>query len=151
MFRMAPFGVVVAAWSTLMLIIRCWFVAAAIVAFGMADCCFAQPGGWGGDRGGWGGGRGSSGWGGDRGGFGGFRGGFPGGGPGGPGGWFGGGFPGGGFPGGGFPGGGFPGGGFGDPREMVRRADTNNNNILEPEEMQSGFGRFVQRMAERAG
>src|SRR5437762_1480488 len=122
--------------------------AAVVIVFACIQCCWAQPGGpWGGggggDRGGgWGGG-------GDRGGFrgGGDRGGNDWGGFRGPGG----GFPGGGFPGGGFPGGGFPGGPFGDPREMVRRADTNNNNILEPEELQNGFGRFVQRMAERAG
>src|SRR5262245_28251742 len=108
---------------------------AAFLATFATQCAFGQFGG--GDRGGWG----------DRGGYrggdwGGFRGGPPGGYPGG-------GYPGGGYPGGGFFGGGFP--GFGDPREMIRRADTNNNNILEPEEMQSGFGRFVQRMAERAG
>jgi hypothetical protein len=34
---------------------------------------------------------------------------------------------------------------------MVRRADANNNNVIEPAEMENGFGRFVQRMAERAG
>src|SRR5262245_41000067 len=90
----------------------------------VAGPLFAQPGGgppWGG---GFGGDRGS--WVGDRGSYGGFRGGdsgYSG---------FRGGFPGGGFPGGGFPGGGFS-GGFGDPRDMVRRADSNNNNMLEPD------------------
>lgn len=49
-----------------------------------------------------------------------------------------------------FYGGGFPGGGF-NPADMVRRADTNNNNTIEPEEFQNGWGRMVQRMAERAG
>ena len=39
----------------------------------------------------------------------------------------------------------------GNPSRHGARADTNNNNILEPDELQSGYGRFVQRMAERAG
>ena len=43
---------------------RLSIAAALIAAFFAADCCLAQPGGWGGDRGG---DRGS--WGGDRGGF----------------------------------------------------------------------------------
>ena len=34
---------------------------------------------------------------------------------------------------------------------MVRRADTNNNNMLEPDELQNGYGRPVRFMAERAG
>jgi hypothetical protein len=97
---------------------------------GLLGPASAQPPPWGGsygDRGSYGGYSGSRG--GD---YGGFRGGFPGG----P---------------GGFPGG--PGGGFfgGDPREMVRRADTNNNNTLEREELESGYGRPVRFMAERAG
>src|SRR5262245_20706180 len=128
---------------------RWFFIALAVCTFLTAGVTFGQPGswgGWGGDRSGWGS-RGPSGWGGDRG----------------PGGWGGGpswggdrsssfgGFRGpGGFPGGGFPGGGFPFGG-GSPADMVRRADTNNNNTLEPDELQNGYGRSVRFMAERAG
>src|SRR5947209_5654576 len=99
---MGPLRSFSSARSTLMLAIRRFSLAAAMLAGIFAvDFCHAQPGGWGGDRGGWGGGDrggGPGGWGGDRGG--------------GPGGYSGfrGGFPGGGFPGGGFPGGGFPGG-----------------------------------------
>src|SRR5688572_7177954 len=106
---------------------------AAFLGLLVADICFAQP--WGGDRGGF---RGPDG------GYGGFRGpeGFRGGSEG-----FRGGFPGGGFPGGPFGGGPFG----GDPREMVRRADTNNNNTLEREELENGYGRPVRYMAERAG
>jgi hypothetical protein len=77
----------------------------------------------------------------DGGGYSGYRGGPPGG--------YSGGY-GGGPSFGGFPGGGFPGGSF-NPTDMVRRADTNNNNLIEPAEFQNGWGRMVQRMAERAG
>src|SRR5262245_34792049 len=128
-------------------------------AFILPDRSSAQFGGGGFPGGGFPGGspwgsRGPGGYG-DRGSYG-DRGGFGDRGPGGysPGGYssFRGGFPGGGFPGGGFPGGGFPfGGGSSSPADMVRRADTNNNNTLEPDELQNGYGRPVRYMAERAG
>src|SRR5689334_4249551 len=84
-----------------------WSAAALLGLLASATVCLAQPGGWGGPPGGWGGDRGS-------------RGGPPS---------WGGGYPGGGYPGswGGPPGGGPPGGGF-NPTDMIRRADTNNNN-----------------------
>lgn len=104
----------------------------------------AQPGGGFGGRGG-----------------GGFPGGgFPGGGRGGDAGGRGG-FPGGGFPGGGRGGdtsgrGGAPGGSRGgpsgggfDPAAMLKRFDTNNNNMIDPSESQGPAGMFLQRMAER--
>src|SRR6478609_8216982 len=60
----------------------------------------------------------------------------------------------GGFPGGGDYGGfrgGFPGGSSGvDPGDMVRRADSNGNGVLEQSELENGMGRFVQRSIERA-
>src|SRR6478609_5162911 len=120
--------------STLMLIRSRLLLPSLVAGLLFANTGFTQPPGWGGDRG-------SSSWGsrGPGGDYGGFRGGPPGGG------W------GGGPPSfGGFPGGGFPGGGF-NPADMVRRADTNNNNTIEPEEFQNGWGRMVQRMADRAG
>ncbi|MEZ6137614.1 MAG: EF-hand domain-containing protein [Pirellulaceae bacterium] len=134
----------------------------------MFSTAFAQRGG--GDesggrasRGGFGGG--GFGGGGFPGGAGGTRGGFPGGG------FPGGGFPGGGFPGGGFPGGGdrgsrgggfpgaptgggdrggrggSPGGGF-NPADMVRRFDSNGNNMIDPSEAQGPAQFFLQRMAQ---
>ena len=121
-----------------------WAVA---LVWTMAVPAAAQRGGF--DRGGFG--RGGDG-GGDRGGF---RGGFGGGGPGGPGGrgGFGGGPGGRGGFGGGGPGGpggrgGGPPSGF-DPTSMLRRFDTNGNNMIDPSESQGPAGMFLSRLAER--